>query len=75
MADTEAITFSLEGREYVELNNLLKLTGLCNSGGEAKMFIADGLVTVNGEIELRKRCKIRNGSLVDFQDSSIQVIE
>lgn len=67
--------FQLEGREFVELNNLLKLTGLCPSGGMAKVMIADGLVTVNGEIEQRKRCKIRAGQIVEFEGSQIQVCE
>ncbi len=67
--------FQLEGREFVELNNLLKLTGLCPSGGMAKVMIADGLVTVDGEIEQRKRCKIRAGQIVEFEGSQIEVCE
>ena len=65
--------FELEGREYIELNNLLKITGLCESGGRAKQLIADGQVKVNGEVELRKRCKVRTGQLVEFQGQQIKV--
>ncbi|UTW45716.1 RNA-binding S4 domain-containing protein [bacterium SCSIO 12696] len=65
--------FELEGREFVELHNLLKLTGLAHSGGTAKLLIADGLVTVDGEVELRKRCKIRAGQAVTFQGQTVQV--
>lgn len=59
--------FNLDGREYVELNSLLKLTGKCSSGGSAKMAIAEGLVKVDGQVELRKRCKIRTGQIVEFE--------
>ena len=65
--------FALGGKEYIELNNLLKVMGLCDSGGIAKMLIADGLVKVDGAIELRKRCKIRAGQVVDFQGETIEV--
>ena len=66
--------FELKGREFIELNNLLKVTGLCESGGLAKKLIADGLVTVDGEVELRKRCKIRAGQQVAFGEDQITVI-
>ncbi|MCK4503470.1 MAG: RNA-binding S4 domain-containing protein [Desulfuromonadales bacterium] len=66
--------FNLDGHEYVELNNLLKLTGMCPSGGTAKMVIADGNVTVDGQVELRKRCKIRSGQIVNFDGQQVVVI-
>lgn len=66
--------FDLQGREFVELNNLLKLTGLCPSGGSAKMVIAEGAVTVDGRVELRKRCKIRPGQVVEYAGQRIAVI-
>ena len=65
--------FDLEGREFVELDSLLKLTGLCPSGGSAKQRIAEGSVTVDGQVELRKRCKIRAGQLVVFAGQQIRV--
>jgi ribosome-associated protein len=64
--------FELKG-EYIELNDLLKVTGLCSSGGEAKMMIAEGLVRVDGAVELRKRCKIRPGQVVEFEGHVIAV--
>lgn len=67
--------FELHDREYIELNNLLKITGLCASGGIAKLLIADGLVTVDGQVELRKRCKIRQGQIVEFDGQSISVVQ
>jgi ribosome-associated protein len=66
-------TFQLEG-EYVELNQLLKLTGIAASGGEGKHLVADGLVTVDGVVELRKTCKIRAGQVVEIDDETIRVI-
>jgi ribosome-associated protein len=66
--------FDLEGREFVELNDLLKLTGMCPSGGIAKMMIAEGNVTVDGRVELRKRCKIRTDQVVEFEGRSIKVV-
>jgi ribosome-associated protein len=65
--------FSLEGREFVELCDLLKIKGLCASGGMAKIAIAESMVTVDGNIELRKRCKIRAGQVVQFDGHTILV--
>lgn len=66
-------TFSLEGRDTIALNDLLKITGLCRSGGEAKVVIAKGKVMVNGQVELRKTCKIRNGQVVEYAREKITV--
>lgn len=65
--------FSLNGREFVALCDLLKLTGMCPSGGIAKLLIAAGDVSVDGQVELRKRCKIRSGQVVDFDGQQISV--
>jgi ribosome-associated protein len=66
--------FDLNGREFIELNNLLKVTGKCSSGGAAKTMIAEGCVTVDGQVELRKRCKIRPGQVVEFEGQRITVV-
>ena len=66
-------SFDLEGRAYVELCDLLKLTGMRSSGGLAKQAIAAGLVTVDGRVELRKRCKIRPGQVVACEGERIVV--
>jgi len=60
-------------REPVELYKLLKFEGLASSGGEAKIFISEGLVTVNGEIETRKRKKIVAGDIVEFAGEKFHV--
>ncbi|WP_109125686.1 RNA-binding S4 domain-containing protein [Dyella sp. C11] len=60
-------------REYVELNQLLKLVGLCDSGGAGKAIVASGIVYVDGEQELRKTCKIHVGQVVQLEDFVIHV--
>lgn len=65
--------FELEGREFIELNNLLKVMGLCDSGGMAKTLIAEGRVNVNGNLELRKCYKARKGDIIEFEGHKIIV--
>ncbi len=60
-------------RDYIELDSLLKLLSLANSGGMAKMMIADGLVSVNGEIEHRKARKLRAGDQVQLGDDIVRI--
>jgi ribosome-associated protein len=67
------VEFKLTG-EYIELCSLLKAVNLVMSGGEGKEVVAQGLVTVNGELELRKRCKIRPGQIVEFAGNTIAVV-
>jgi ribosome-associated protein len=68
----QTIAFSLTG-EYVELNQLLKLVGICDSGGAGKMIVASGDVKVDGKTELRKTCKVRAGQVVTVGDVMIRV--
>jgi ribosome-associated protein len=60
-------------KEPVELYKLLKFEGLCSSGGEAKAVIANGLVTLNGEVEMQKRKKIVSGDRIAFNDIELKV--
>ena len=60
--------------EYIELNKLLKAIGLCNTGGQAKMAVEDGLVSVDGETEMRKRRKIKDGMIVKYDNHNIKVV-
>lgn len=69
----QTIDFELD-RDYVELKQLLKLTDLVTSGGEAKMIISEGQVSVDGVVELRKACKIRGGQQVELGDIRINVL-
>ncbi|NBD20299.1 RNA-binding S4 domain-containing protein [Aquabacterium fontiphilum] len=64
--------FALRG-EFITLDKLLKACGLADSGGIAKLMVADGLVTVDGQIETRKTAKIRAGQTVVCQGQVIQV--
>jgi len=66
--------FELEGREFIELHNLLKITGLCNSGGQAKLLIGEGMAKVDGKVEMRKRCKIRAGQHIEFNGETLTVV-
>ena len=65
--------FDLKNQDYIELNKLLKLTGLCDSGGMANQVITDGMVQVDGQCELRKRRKIRSGQQVELEGQKINV--
>lgn len=60
--------------DYIELNQLLKLAGVCDSGGAGKLLVADGLVRVDGRVELRKTCKIRPGQVVGIGDIRIHAV-
>jgi ribosome-associated protein len=66
------MVFELD-RDHVELNQLLKLTGVCDSGGAGKALVASGVVTVDGIVELRKTCKIRAGQVVRTGDIEVRV--
>jgi ribosome-associated protein len=68
----QKIDFTLDG-EYVELNQLLKLVGVCDSGGAGKAIVAGGTVSVDGQVELRKTCKIRAGQVVALTGIRIRV--
>ena len=64
--------FTITG-EYIELDKLLKATQLCGTGGEARIMIGEGLVTVDGEVELRLRRKVRPGMKVAYDGNIITV--
>jgi ribosome-associated protein len=68
----QQLDFLLE-RDFIELNQLLKLTGLCDSGGAGKALVASGAVRVDGVVEMRKTCKIRAGQRVELDDVRIDV--
>ena len=64
--------FELKG-EYIALCDLLKTVGIAQSGGQGKVFVADGNVVVDGAIELRKTAKIRKGQVVACFGETIEV--
>ena len=68
------IQFTLED-EYIELYKLLKVLDLVESGAEAKIIVSEGYILRNGEIERRKRAKIRKGeTLLVGNDVKIEVL-
>ena len=60
----QRLEFALDGHDHVELHQLLKLVGVVDSGGAGKHLVASGVVTVDGQVELRKTCKIHLGQRV-----------
>lgn len=65
--------FTLEGREFIELNKLLKVLDLVSTGGEANQRIEKGEVLVNDAVETQKRKKLRAGDKVLFQKYAILI--
>ncbi|MDP2110078.1 MAG: RNA-binding S4 domain-containing protein [Thiobacillus sp.] len=69
----DTIEFKLRG-EYVALCDLLKLTGIADSGGQGKLMIANGEVTVDGQPENRKTAKIRANQTVRCLGRTVRVV-
>lgn len=67
------IQFKLEG-EFIPMIALLKATGLVQSGGEAQTLVEDGLVKYNGQVDYRKRLKVRKGDKIEFMSHKIEII-
>ena len=67
------ISFAVRG-EYIQLDQLLKATGLCESGGAAHAAIAEGRVCVDGSVDTRKRAKIRPGQQVGFAGETVDLV-
>lgn len=71
---TNTRTFELAGQEFILLQSLLQVGGVCNTGGEAKALIVEGDVTVDDEIETRRGRKIRAGQRVSCAGVTIIVV-
>lgn len=59
--------------EFIKLGQALKLAGLAGSGVDAKFMIEDGLVSVNGEVELRRGRKVRPGDVIRLDETEVKV--
>lgn len=59
--------------EYIKLGQALKAANLVGSGVEAKMVILDGLVKVNGEVNLQRGKKLYDGDLVEFNNEQVKI--
>jgi ribosome-associated protein len=66
------IEFELEG-EFIPLIQLLKATNLVQTGGEAQIVVSDGLVKYNGQVDYRKRLKVKRGDTVEFDGKKILI--
>ncbi len=60
--------------EYIKLGQALKLAGLASSGVEAKVFIMDGMVKVNGECEERRGRKLYPGDVFEMEGNQVKVV-
>lgn len=70
----ENMEFELrEGEDFITLIQLLKAVGVSYNGAEAQRMVVDGLVSLNGELESRKRAKIRRGDIVKVFDTEIKI--
>jgi len=70
--ETETIQITTE---FIKLDQLLKFANLVGTGGEAKMAIQDGLVTVNGEVCTMRGKKIRPGDRVELGGEIALIVE
>ena len=58
---------------FIELDKLLKREALTASGGEARYLISQGMVLVNGQVEIRKRRKLYAGDVVEFNGARLRI--
>ena len=70
MGSMERITIN---EEYIRLDNLMKFSGLCDTGGRAKYLIQNGEVKLNGEVCTMRGKKIRPGDKIEYQNRMIEV--
>ncbi len=68
----QELEFKLDS-EYIELNKLLKILSLVESGGQANNLITEGFVKFNGEVDTRKRLKLRKGDKIEFAEMLIKI--
>jgi ribosome-associated protein len=67
------IEFKVKG-DYIPMIQLLKATNLVDTGGEAQIVVAEGEVKYNGEVDYRKRLKVKKGDIVEFRGTKIKVL-
>ncbi len=68
------MSFELQGYDHIQLNQLLKLLNLVESGGEANQVITAGEVLVNGIKELQKRKKLYPGDKILYEGENIEIV-
>jgi len=67
------IEFKLEG-DFIPMIQLLKATGLVDTGGEAQIVVSEGEVKHNGEVDYRKRLKVHKDDIVEFRGQKIKIV-
>jgi ribosome-associated protein len=67
------IEFKVEG-DFIQMIQLLKATSLVGTGGEAQIVVSDGEVKYNGEVDYRKRLKVKSGDTVEFRGTKIKIL-
>lgn len=72
MSASEPTDVEITG-DAIRLGQFLKVADLIESGGEAKEVIAEGLVAVNGAVEIRRGRQLHDGDIVDLDDASVRV--
>lgn len=66
------LNFTLNG-EFIPLIQLLKATNLVQTGGEAQLVVSEGKVKYNGQVDYRKRLKVRRGDMVEYNGKTVSV--
>ena len=61
--------------EYIKLQDAMKLANAASTGGEAKLLIQDGQVTVNGQVEVQRGKKLHDGDVVTYNGETIQIVK
>jgi ribosome-associated protein len=64
------IEFKITG-DYIPLIQLLKATHLVQTGGEAQIVVSEGEVKYNGQVDYRKRLKVKPGDIIEFRNNKI----
>lgn len=59
--------------DFIPLIQLLKATGLVQTGGEAQLVVSNGLVKYNGQVDYRKRLKVKSGDIVEYNEKIIHI--
>ena len=70
----QQLEYELEEGDYIELSKLLKFSQVAQTGGHAKIMITEGNVKLNGEVDYRKRAKIRKGDIIEVADVIIKIL-
>ena len=70
----QELEYELEEGDFIELSKLLKFARVAQTGGHAKILITEGAVKLNGEVDYRKRAKIRKGDVIEIDDVVIRIL-